>query len=451
MLRWGRITCRAHAHPAAWLRGGKACVATSSEHSELRVANLAPAADKSCLTVGFNDGQEAQFSALWLRDNCPAFSTASHRKYAVPGEHDAFDQASLRKDGKLLVDWKDSHFSIFPARYLRKWSRGNVLRGESLLPEVVSAENPAPEMDYSSLDNPSELLKAMKYVNDLGVVIIRGCPTNLAPMGPSNLMASPTPASLLDLMAKFAEVPAYIPLYGYGSDYLLGAEKNETQKACPQCFCNIPEPIEMHQDFAYFNDVPGLFYNFCMRVDKGIKGGTNTCMDAFYVAEQLRRTDPESFEALTTITVTFAKIALESTRPVKSSVDRPIIQVNADGEIVDVMWSLMYLRTQRLDASTLARFAKAREAWKAAIARAADGGFEVPTPMGVGDCTILNNKRMMHARLPFTEVDGVRQFYQTYGQEGLFCNRLKVVEEQVTSGDAFHVHHGGAALTVGIE
>merc|ERR1719494_956993 len=118
-----------------------------------------------------------------------------------------------------------------------------------------------------------------------------------------------------------------MPHYGYGSDYVLGAEKNETQKACPQCFCSIPVPIDMHQDFAYFDDVPGLFYNFCMRVDEGIVGGYNTCMDAFHVAERLRNDDPESFETLSKLTVTFAKNALDSVRPVMISVDRPVIRV----------------------------------------------------------------------------------------------------------------------------
>lgn len=420
-----------------------------SKGSPVDVVDLLCEPDNSSMSLKFRNGNYANFSALWLRDNCPKFAIASHRDYAVPGEHDAFQKAAIRKDGTVVVDWADGHFSLFPPTYLHKWSTVNVARGKLFEPMVVSADNPAPEVEYSGLEDPQKLYEALRYFNDFGVVIIKGCPTELTPKGESNLLASSTPTSLLDIMAKFAEVPAYIPLYGYGSDYLLGTtEKNETQKHCPQCFCNIPKPIEMHQDFAYFNDVPGLFYNFCMRVDEGIVGGTNTCMDAYHVAERLRQDDPESFQALSEISVTFAKTALDSKRPVKSSVDRPIIRVDKDGEILDVIWSLMYLRTQHLDAPTLDRFAKAREAWKAAIQRAKEDGYEVLTPMATGDCTILNNKRMMHARTPFTKVDGVRQFYQTYGQEGLFRNRLKVMEESCLGGDVFHVHRAGAALSV---
>lgn len=423
--------------------------ATHTVTKSVGVVSAIPSADNSSIDVEFNDGGAAKFSALWLRDNCLQFATASHRDYAIPGAHDAFAKAALRRDGAVAVEWGDAHFSVFPPDYLRKWCQATVQQGQALRPPVVSKTNPVPEVDYDALSSdPATLLRAMKSVNDVGVVIVRDCPLELAPMGPSNLLASPTPRSLLDIMAKFAEVPAYIPLYGYGSDYLLGAEKNETQRNCPQCFCNIPKPIEMHQDFAYFNDVPGLFYNFCMRVDDGIVGGSNTCMDAFHVAEMLRRDDRASFDALAEIQVTFAKTAMNSERPVMSSVDRSIIRLDADGEISDITWSLMYLRTQRLDGPTLARFARAREAWKAAIARAAAQGYEVSTPMGPGDCTILNNKRMMHAREPFVSVDGVRQFYQTYGQEGLFLNRLKVLEKQVGGTDVFHVHRDGSAIPV---
>jgi len=333
----------------------------------------------------------------------------------------------------LGVDWKDNHYSVYPASYLRRYRQALVKDAETTLePEILSTNSPVPTVAFEDLQDERLLYEAMKAINDLGVVTITGCPNNKA--------------GSEELMRLFCEVPAYIPLYGYGSDYLCGAEKNETQKACPQCFCNIPKPIEMHQDFAYFDDVPGLFFNMCMRLDNGVIGGCNTAMDAFHVAEVLRKTDPESFEALSTIGVTFAKTALNSSRPVKASVDRPIIRLGPQGEIASIIWSLMYLRTQRLDPETLLRFAKAREAFKALIKKLGTEGYEVATPMGEGDCTILNNKRMMHGRLPFAQVDGIRQFYQSYGAWGLFMNRFKVLESRFE--DVYYVHRGLSARPV---
>lgn len=401
----------------------------------MSLASAHPAREKTSVVIEFDDKRTAEFSALWLRDNCLKFATASHREYAVAGTHGSFTAASIRKDGHLLVDWADSHFSIFPPEYLRRYLPSSVVEANATLkPSIAHASNPIPEVSYDDLGDDRTLYAALKHVNDIGAVIIKGAP--------------PTKETAEDLMAKFCDVPAYIPLYGYGSDFLLGAEKNETQKACPQCFCNIPMPIEFHQDFAYFEDVPGLFFNLCMRIDKGIVGGTNTVMDAFFAAEELRRTDPEAFETLASVEVTFAKTALNSSRPVKTSVDRTIIQLGGSGEIVDVMWSLMYLRTQRLDAPTLDRFVRAREAWKAIIARLEHDGHAVETPMQPGDCTIVNNKRMMHARLPFVDVDGVRQFYQCYGSEGLFRNRFKVLQSNFE--DVYHIHKGGSALSVSV-
>jgi len=67
--------------------------------------------------------------------------------------------------------------------------------------------------------------------------------------------------------------------------------------------------------------------------------------------------------------------------------------------------------------------------------------------MKKGECLIMNNKRIMHSRLPFTKVDGVRQFYQAYGNWGLFLNKWKVVEHLV-EGYCFHTHQGGTSISI---
>ena len=42
------------------------------------------------------------------------------------------------------------------------------------------------------------------------------------------------------------------------------------------------------------------------------------------------------------------------------------------------------------------------------------------------------------------------RFHQTYGAEGLFRNRLKVLQEQQLRTDdvSYHIHRGGAVLSV---
>jgi len=71
----------------------------------------------------------------------------------------------------------------------------------------------------------------------------------------------------------------------------------------------------------------------------------------------------------------------------------------------------MYLRTQRLNGKTLYDFINAREIFKKFIEDKRDE-FECVTSIVKGECLIMNNKRILHSRLPFQKVDGVRQFYQ---------------------------------------
>eukprot|EP00971_Amphidinium_carterae_P032976 648812-Amphidinium_carterae.1 len=155
--------------PAAPLSGLKASLtAEEPKGAALDVVDLLDDPDHSALSVTFRNGTKARFSALWLRDNCPKFSVASHREYAISGEHDAFQKATVRKDGTVLVDWKDGHFSLFPPGYLHKWSTTNVAKGEAYKAKPVSVGNPAPEVEYSSLEDPKKLYAAMQHVNDVG-------------------------------------------------------------------------------------------------------------------------------------------------------------------------------------------------------------------------------------------------------------------------------------------
>ena len=53
------------------------------------------------------------------------------------------------------------------------------------------------------------------------------------------------------------------------------------------------EPLASHMDLCYYESPPGLQLLHCLAFDGGVEGGETTLIDAFAVAEQLRREEPE--------------------------------------------------------------------------------------------------------------------------------------------------------------
>ena len=52
-------------------------------------------------------------------------------------------------------------------------------------------------------------------------------------------------------------------------------------------------------DLCYYESPPGLQLLHCLAFDGGVEGGETTLIDAFAVAEQLRREEPEVTLTLT--------------------------------------------------------------------------------------------------------------------------------------------------------
>lgn len=404
----------------------------------MTIAAAKPAPDNSSVSVCWDDGRSEKYSALWLRDNCPSFHLAVDRQlndgdHSEVSTHSSFANVNVPQSGQLNVAWKDGHVSVFPAKFLRRFQQDAITKMKASLPEVLCEKNPVPRVQYQDLAHDAGIYKALKAINDLGCVTITGCPI--------------TKESIHEVTTKICEVPMYLAHYGTGGEFVTGAAKTKSQLACPNCVCNVPNPIELHQDNPYQQEVPGLFFHFCQRLDDGVVGGSNMVMDAFHVAETLRLTDPEAFEVLSTTNILYEKDQ-GGPSPVKQSVERPIISVGSDGVITEVVYSAFWSKTHHLTEDELQRFVMARQAWKAVIARLKDEGFEVSTPMTPGDCTILNNKRVMHGRLPFVTIDGIRQMYRSYGSESLWLNRYKVLQKTQEGIEATHVHRGGSALAL---
>ena len=59
------------------------------------------------------------------------------------------------------------------------------------------------------------------------------------------------------------------------------------------------EPLASHMDLCYYESPPGLQLLHCLAFDGGVEGGETTLIDAFAVAEQLRREEPEVTLTLT--------------------------------------------------------------------------------------------------------------------------------------------------------
>ncbi len=187
--------------------------------------------------------------------------------------------------------------------------------------------------------------------------------------------------------------------------------------------------LELHQDLAYYESPPGVQLLHCMQFDSSIQGGDSTFIDAMHVAEELRGVCPDAFRILASVPATFQKIHYARETPVHMVYQRPHIttaSVNAmmqpltqeqrHGAVTAVSWAPIFEGPLAVHPSVVeayydayvafSRLMKAREQ-SPNVGSASSGSF-VQLRMQPGDMVIFNNRRMLHGRRAFGNLEAAQ-------------------------------------------
>lgn len=89
------------------------------------------------------------------------------------------------------------------------------------------------------------------------------------------------------------------------------------------------EYLDLHNDLAYYESMPGVQLLHCVKFDPQVVGGESFFVNAFSCAEELRRSHPEAFDILCDTPMSFMKDDPHRAVPAKYYYSTPILRTTA--------------------------------------------------------------------------------------------------------------------------
>ncbi|WP_037902330.1 TauD/TfdA family dioxygenase [Streptomyces sp. NRRL S-350] len=351
----------------------------------------------------------------WLRDNCPCAGCRDPRNgqklfqvHDLP--EDLAVAASTETDGHLEVLWSDGHRSRYPAQWLtaadegdgrtedgkRLWVAGDFARG-------------IPEAQWEAyLTDPAERAAVLGAVRRSGFAVLRGVP------------------AVERQVLRVAESFGYVRVTNYGELFDVRVEPDPNNLAFTSA------EIAPHTDNPYRDPVPTLQLLHCL--ENSATGGDSGLVDGFRAAAALREESPADFATLTRTPVPF----VFRDRRTELRADRPLIDVDPRGRIREVRFNNRSIGTLRGGVRGGADHPDGPEAFYAAYRRFAAitlrPELRLAFRLDRGDCLVLDNTRLLHARTAFAQ-DGRRHLQGCYADLDSLSSTLAVLHRRTAALD----------------
>lgn len=342
-------------------------------------------------------GKPREFAAIWLRERSPDDATLDPQTgqrliEAAQLPLDLSIKSADVADHQLHLHFSDGHRSSFDLAELldermigpskRLWNAANA---------------PRPMTDFATaLANDSALLKMLESVDSDGFAIVSGVPDREDGM-----------QSLVDRIGPLRRT-------NWGGIADVKSVTNAYDLTMTQ------RGLEPHTDNPYRDPIPGYIWLHCLT--NAAEGGESTLADGLMAARLLRERDPDAYNCLTQVTPSFryrdAGIDLES--------EGPLIQVDSQGEPVQVRYSNRTERIPALPPETLEAYYAARHAFYQLIT-----GDELTLHLKLepGQMLIIDNYRLLHGRNAFELAEGIRHMRQGYVDRDSTLGRLRILRQ----------------------
>jgi gamma-butyrobetaine dioxygenase len=352
-----------------------------------------------------------RYHAIWLRDNAWDSETRSagngQRLIAlrdIPSniciENAEVDGESLRltfqpenKTVEYDINWLVEHAYDSEEKHRSGWTAPQVTTWDAGL------MNSVPVADFfEAQNNPAVLRDWLRKVARYGF----GKLTN----GPIEDLS----------LQKVVDLFGFTRETNYGKHFEVRTEVNPTNLA----FTGMG--LQAHTDNPYRDPVPSVQVLYCL--ESSAAGGENMVVDGFRAAERLREENHEWFEVLSNHCARF-EYAGEEGVALRSR--RPMIELSPDGELIGIRFN-----NRSTAAITDVPF-KDMEIYYDAYRRLGEiideVEMEVTFRLNPGECFIVDNTRVLHARKAYSGV-GTRWLQGCYADKDGLLSTLAALEAQ---------------------
>ena len=361
------------------------------------------------LKVVWDDGEESKFNYLWLRDNCPTAhdKDSRHRMFNILNVSPDINPKNynLDENGSLEIEWSEGdHKSSYDPKWLREncytiKNKEKYISPYKLWDSSLQNNLESIEIDYEEILNSEEgLIKWLELLHHTGIAIVKNAPIEKD--------------SGFKVLNRISHT-------------------RETFFKTPFEVINIPKPnnsaytshaLRNHMDLPWFENPPG--YQFLHCLINSAKGGNSSAVDAFAVADYLRKNEEDIFDVLVNTPLKFRD--KDYTQEAVRSFYGPAISLTKDGDYNDVRYSIATLdaldcHPDKMDAiyKALHRFGNLLH----------DQKYQINFRLEPGDIFSFNNRRLLHGRTEFDPNSGHRHLQGYYMDRDEIIGRLSYLKK----------------------
>lgn len=362
----------------------------------------------SGLDVEWSDGEKSNFNFMWLRDNCPTArdKDSRHRMFNLlrVSTNIKPKQFKINGEGKLEIEWSEGKHTSY---YDQKWLRENcyTLKNKQkyvspyhLWTSSFQKELGSINIEHNEIISSDKgLIKWLELLHQKGVAIVKNAPTEKK--------------SAFQILNRISHT-------------------RETFFKTPFEVINIPKPnnsaytahgLRNHMDLPWFENPPG--YQFLHCLINAAKGGDSSAVDAFAVADYLKKNEKEIFETLVSIPLKFKDN--DYTQKTIRTFHAPAISLTKDGDYNDIRFSVATMDTLDCHPDIMEKVYKAHHRFGNLLH---DDKFVIKFRLEAGDIFCFNNRRVLHGRTEFDPNSGHRHLQGYYMDRDEIIGRLNFLK-----------------------
>tara|TARA_B100002052_G_scaffold269967_1_gene269813 strand:- start:288 stop:1415 length:1128 start_codon:yes stop_codon:yes gene_type:complete len=365
--------------------------------------------NRSSLNIEWSDGEKSSFNYMWLRDNCPNAhdKDSRHRMFNILKVSQEINpkKYNINKEGKLEIEWSEgNHISYYDPKWLRencytiknnkKYISPYQLWDCSLQENLKSITIEHEEIISSDVG----LIRWLELLHHKGIAIVKNAPTEKESAFPVLNRISHTRETFFKTPFEVVNIPK------------------------PNNSAYTAHALNHHMDLPWFENPPG--YQFLHCLVNAAEGGDSSAVDAFSVADYLRKNEKEIFETLVKIPLKFRD--KDYTQESHRTFYAPAISLTKDGDYNDIRFSVATMDALDCHPDEMEKVYKAHHRFGNLLH---DDRFVIKFRLEAGDIFSFNNRRLLHGRTEFDPNSGNRHLQGYYMDRDEIIGRLNYLKK----------------------
>ncbi len=376
----------------------------SDDAPQLNAANI----DNGLIRLDWSDTTSSIFHPIWLRDNCRCESCGDpaigyRNLHLTSLELDVMPRALTVGPDQLSVTWHDDHRSIFTATWLHRHAYGDSARAARAFkprPWDQDFRDAPPRFEYAEVEGDDAcLLQVLQHVRDHGICFLHSAPTE--------------PGILENFVQRF----------GFPQESNFGRVQDLVFDPDKRSIAHDVKALKPHTDEPYRASPPGLLLFHCVTNDQS-GAGSSLFMDGFEIAELLRASDPEGFDALCTNAQSFRR---HFEGDVDLIAEFPILNVDEFGNLCGVRINDRVAAPLSIAPDQVSTFYRGLQRL---LELAEDDQLMMKITLQPGDIAIFDNHRILHGRSDLT-INGQRWLQWIQIERGDFHSSLRIITDRL--------------------